>query len=86
MYRAIESFSTKNYDVRRMQLLAEDFTTEDEIQDLLNAGYIKIDDGSISITQNGEYDVETYQIADVNVEGSSAEVDALVDEINGEVI
>lgn len=86
MYRAIESFSTKNYDVRRMQLLDEDFTTQEEIEDLLNAGYIKVDDGSISITTNGEYDVDSYQIADVNVQGSSEEVDALVDEINGEVI
>ena len=86
MYRALESFTTKTYDVKRYEILEEDFTTEDEIQELLNIGYIEVYDGSIEITENGQYNVEDYDIADVNVEGSSEEVNALIDEINGEVI
>ena len=87
MYRALESFATKNYDVKRKQLLEDDFTTAEEIQDLLNAGYIEVDTGAIKITENGQYNVEDYDLAKVNVEGgSSAEVDGLIDEINGEVI
>jgi hypothetical protein len=86
MYRALESFTTKDYDVRRKQLLEDDFTTEDEIQEFLNIGYIEAYDGMIEITENGQYDVEEYDVADVNVEGSSEEIDAFVDEINGEVI
>ena len=86
MYRALESFTTKDYDVKRKQILEEDFTTEDEIQELLNIGYIEVFDGSIEITENGQYNVEDYDIADVNVEGSSEEVNNLIDEINGEVI
>ena len=31
MYRAIESFSTKNYDVRRMQLLDEEESSLGEL-------------------------------------------------------
>ena len=84
MYRALESFATKDYDVKRKQLLADDFTTQDEINEFLAIGYIKVDDGTIFITENGEYDLDTYDIANVNVEDE--EVDALVDEINGEVI
>jgi hypothetical protein len=86
MYRALESFTTTDYDVRRKQLLEDDFTTQDEIQEFLNIGYIEAYDGMIEITENGQYDVEEYDVADVNVEGSSEEVDALVDKINGEVI
>ena len=86
MYRALESFTTKDYDVRRKQLLEDDFTTQDEIQEFLDIGYIEVFDGMIEITENGQYDVEEYDVADVNVEGSSEEVDELVDDINGEVI
>lgn len=86
MYRALTSFTTKNYDVRKKEILEDDFTTPEEIQDLLNAGYIEVDDGSIKITANGQYSVEGYDIAKVDVEGTPEEVNALIDEINGEVI
>lgn len=86
MYRALESFTTKNYDVKRKELLADDFTTQDEINEFLSIGYIKVDDGTIFITENGEYDLDTYDIANVNVEGSSQEVNELIDDINGEVV
>ncbi len=87
MYIALESFTTKDYDVKRKQLLEDDFTTQDEIDEFLEIGYITIADGSLKITQNGQYDVEDYNLVKVNVEGgSSQEVDDLVDEINGEVI
>lgn len=69
MYRALESFSTKNYDVKRKQLLEEDFTTQEEIQEFLNIGYIEVYDGSLEITENGTYDVADYETADVNVSG-----------------
>lgn len=86
MYRALESFTTKNYDVRRKQLLPDDFTTQEEIQEFLTIGYIKVDDGTLEITHNGQYDLEGYDMASVNVEGTPAEVDNLIDTINGEVI
>ena len=86
MYRALESFTTGAYNVQRNELLEDDFTTQDEIQDLLNVGYIEVDDGAIKITQNGQYNVQPYDYAKVNVEGSSEEVNSLIDEINGEVI
>lgn len=86
MYIALESFTTKNYDVKRKQLLEDDFTTQDEINEFLEIGYIAVADGSLKITQNGQYDVEDYNLIKVNVEGSSQEVDNLVDEINGEVV
>lgn len=86
MYIALTSFTTKDYDVKKNQILQDDFTTAEEIQDLLNANYIKTFDKLIEITENGQYDVTDYEQADVNVEGSSEEVNALIDEINGEVI
>lgn len=87
MYRALESFSTNNYTVKRNQLLEDDFTTQDEIDEFLEIGYIEVDTGAIKITENGQYNVEPYDLAKVNVEGgSSQEVDDLIDEINGEVI
>ena len=91
MYRALKSFvMNKNTyaeeDIRKGQILPSDFASEDVIQDLINAGHIVVFDGLIEITENGEYDVEDFDVADVNVEGSSEEVNALIDEINGEVI
>ena len=87
MYRALESFTTGVYNVQRKQLLEDDFTTEEEIQDLLSVGYIEVDTGAIKITQNGQYNVEDYDLAKVDVEGGNIqEIDNLVDEINGEVI
>lgn len=69
MYKALESFTTKNYDVRRGQILAEDFTTQDEITEFLNIGYIVEYDGSLEITENGTYDVKDYEQAIVDVSG-----------------
>lgn len=87
MYIALESFSTKDYTVKRKELLEDDFTTQDEINEFLAIGYITVADGSLKITQNGQYNVEDYELVKVNVEGgSSEEVDNLIDEINGEVI
>ena len=86
MYRALESFATKDRTVKRQELLEDDFTTQEEIQDLLTVGYIEVDTGAIKITENGQYNVEIYDLAKVNVQGSSEEVDQLVDEINGEVV
>ena len=91
MYRALTSFVlNKNVyaeeDIRKGQILPNDFVSADVIQDLLNANYIVLFDGLIEITENGEYDVEDYDVADVNVEGTPEEVNALIDAINGEVI
>lgn len=86
LYRALISFTTKGYDVRKNQVLEEDFTTPEEIQELLDIGYIQVDDGSIKITENGQYNVEDFEIAKVDVEGTPEEVNQLIDTINGEVI
>lgn len=67
MYRSTTSFTTTDYDVRPKQILEDDFTTQDEIQEFLRIGYIEIYDDTIDITENGLYDVEDYQNADVNV-------------------
>lgn len=67
MYKAKESFCTKNYDVRRAEILAEDFTNQNEITGFLNIGYIEEYDGSLDITENGTYDVTEYEQVVVNV-------------------
>lgn len=72
MYRATLSFTTKDYDIRKNQILAEDFTTQDEIDEFLRIGYIVVYDGTLEITQNGLYDVDGYQQADVDVAGGQA--------------
>ena len=68
MYRALESFTTKDYDVRRKQILDDNFTTENEIQEFLRIGYIEVYDSSLEITENGIYNVEDYETADVDVQ------------------
>ena len=69
MYRALTSFTTKDYDIKYKQILEDDFTTEDEITEFLNVGYIEVFDGTYDITENGTYDIKDYEIADVNVGG-----------------
>ena len=91
MYRALTSFAINKdvyaeEDIRKGQILPSDFASADVIQDLLNANYIKEFDGLLEITENGQYEVEGYEVVDVSVEGSSEEVNNLIDEINGEVI
>lgn len=41
MYKALTSFTTTNYDVRLGEILADDFTTETEIEEFLSIGYIR---------------------------------------------
>lgn len=77
MYKALTSFAMnkKDYeemDIRKGEVLLSDFASEEIINDLLEAGYIEEYDGSISITENGTYDVTDYDSADVNVSGGSA--------------
>ena len=91
MYRALKSFvmNKEDYaeeDIRKGQILPSNFASEDIITDLLNAGHIVVFDGLIEITENGDYEVDEYDVARVNVEGTPEEVNALIDVINGEVI
>lgn len=41
MYKALTSFTTKDYDIKQGQILADNFETQAKIQDFLNAGYIR---------------------------------------------
>lgn len=91
MYRALTSFTMNKdiyaeEDIKKGQILPSDFASEDVIQDLIDAGYIYLFDGLIEITENGDYEVDNFEVARVNVEGTPEEVNALIDEINGEVI
>lgn len=77
MYKALTSFAmNKNdyeeIDIRKGEILSENFAKEEVINDLLNAGYIEEYNGSIEITQNGTYDVNDYETADVNVSGGGS--------------
>ena len=67
MYKANISFVTKSYSVREGEILEDDFTTENEIQEYLDIGYIAEYNGNIAITENGTYDVSNYGTADVDV-------------------
>lgn len=67
MYRALISFCNTTLNIRYHQILEDDFATEAEIADLLNANYIEEYDGSLEISENGVYDVEDYLTADVDV-------------------
>lgn len=91
MYRALKSFvmnkdTYEEEDIRKGQILSSNFASEDVITDLLNAEYIVVFDGLIEITENGDYEVDEYDVARVNVEGTPEEVNTLIDTINGEVI
>lgn len=83
-YICLTSFTTDTTQYQLGQII--ELTDENLIQDLLQAEYIKLFDEALEITENGAYNVEEYDNVNVNVEGSSEEVNALVDEINGEVI
>ena len=41
MYKALISFTTKNYDIKLNQILPSDFDTQENIQNYLQAGYIR---------------------------------------------
>lgn len=41
MYKALVSFTTKDYDVKQGQILQDNFTTQAEITEFLNIGYIR---------------------------------------------
>lgn len=73
MYKALESFATNDYDVKRSQILEDDFTSQEEIQEFINIGYIIEYDSTLEITENGQYDVTDYETADVNVSGGGSE-------------
>lgn len=42
MYKALVSFTTKDYDIKQNQILQDNFTTQSEITEFLNIGYIRV--------------------------------------------
>lgn len=81
MYIATTSFTTNDYDVRYKQILEDDFTTPEQIADYLAIGYIEEYDGTLEITENGQYDVTDYELADVDVSGGTED---LTSELNAQ--
>lgn len=73
MYKALKSFTTADYQIQLGQILEDDFDTQDVIQELLDTNYIEEYDSSLEITENGIYNVEDYETADVNVAGGGDE-------------
>ena len=67
MYRVLKSFTTATKQFAYMQILEDDFTTQEEIDEFLESNYIEPYDDTIEIVENGLYDVEDYEKADVNV-------------------
>ena len=74
MYRATTSFTTKDYDIKYKEILADDFTSQEEINEFLDIGYIEPYDDTLEITENGIYNVNDYKKVDVNVSGGSSNV------------
>lgn len=73
MYKSLKSFTTADYQIQLGQILEDDFDTQDVIQELLDTSYIEEYDSSLEITENGIYNVEDYETADVNVAGGGDE-------------
>lgn len=60
MYKALVSFTTKEYDIKQNQILADDFTTESEIAEFLDIGYIReYNQGEDGIKSNTVYTIWT---------------------------
>lgn len=69
MYRALTSFTTNDYQVKLREILEDDFTTENQIEEFLRIGYIEQYDGNLEITENGTYSVGDYETVEVDVPG-----------------
>ena len=67
MYKALKSFTTKDYNVKLNEILEDDFTNENEIEELLQIDYIKVYNPILEVTENGIYEVGDFQTIDVDV-------------------
>lgn len=72
MYKATKSFAMnkddyENIDIKKGEILSENFASQEIIEELLEVGHIVEYDSSLEITENGIYDVKDYENADVNV-------------------